>query len=131
MTTVRRNHLNQKNMSRQKNDGRGRIGGRAKGTPNKTTSTVKEWLTKLIQDNRQQVEDDLRNVLPEERLRIIASLLNYVVPKQQTVSIEESMAAEYRELERLLQTAPDEAIDRIAERIKEMENYNKDKEGIR
>ena len=118
-------------MARPKNDGRGRIGGRAKGTPNKTTSTVKEWLTKLIQDNRQQVEDDLRNVLPEERLRIIASLLNYVVPKQQTVSIEESMAAEYKELERLLQTAPDEAIDRIAERIKEMENYNKDKEGIR
>lgn len=118
-------------MARQKNDGRGRIGGRAKGTPNKTTSTVKEWLTKLIQDNRQQVEDDLRNVLPEERLRIIASLLNYVVPKQQTVSIEESMAAEYRELERLLQTAPDEAIDRIAERIKEMESYNKNKEGIR
>jgi len=116
-------------MARPKNDGRGRIGGRAKGTPNKTTSSVKEWITDLINSNKEQVEHDLQTVAPEERLRIIASLLNYVTPKQQTVSIEESMAAEYKELERLLQTAPDEAIDRIAERIKQMEEYNDEHKG--
>ena len=114
-------------MARQKNDGRGRIGGRTKGTPNKATASVKEWINRLIEDNRQQVEDDLRTVAPEERLRIITSLLNYVTPKQQTVSIDESMAAEYKQLEHLLNVAPDEAIDRIAARIREMEAYNKDK----
>ena len=35
-------------MARQKNDGKGRMGGRQKGTPNKVTGTVKEWLADLI-----------------------------------------------------------------------------------
>ena len=43
-------------MARQKNDGRGRIGGRSKGTPNKVTSTIKDWISQIIDDNREQVE---------------------------------------------------------------------------
>ena len=35
-------------MARQKNDGKGRMGGRAKGTPNKTTAAVKDWLSEIM-----------------------------------------------------------------------------------
>ena len=68
---------------RQKNDGRGLLGGRAKGTPNKTTATVKEWLASLIDKNREQVEADLQALEPKDRLQMLERLMQYVVPKQQ------------------------------------------------
>ena len=73
-------------MAREKNDGRGRIGGRQKGTPNKTTAKVKGWLAKLIEKNRKQMEEDLQELTPKERLLILEKLMAYVVPKQQAVS---------------------------------------------
>lgn len=73
-------------MARQKNDGRGRLGGRAKGTPNKVTTSVKEWLNELINANREQVEADLRELHPRERLAVLEKFMQYVVPRQQAVS---------------------------------------------
>ena len=111
-------------MARPKNDGRGRLGGRAKGTPNKTTSTVKEWLTQLVDDNRGQIEKDLQAMEPADRVKLFAILLNYIVPKQQAVSVEAAMQAEYAEMVKLLESAPAHVIDKIAARIKELEAYH-------
>ncbi|MGF0096853.1 hypothetical protein ACQRD6_00670 [Prevotella sp. SGI.027] len=72
-------------MARQKNDGRGRIGGRSKGTPNKVTSTVKDWISQLIDDNRSQIEKDIKRLSPKDRLQMFEKLMQYVVPKQQSV----------------------------------------------
>ncbi|WP_303912043.1 hypothetical protein [Bacteroides mediterraneensis] len=69
-------------MARQKNDGRGRLGGRAAGTPNKVSGTLKEWLTSLIDKNRDQMEKDLQDLEPKERLQMIEKLMQYVIPKQ-------------------------------------------------
>ena len=114
-------------MPRAKNDGRGRLGGRAKGTPNKTTSTVKEWLSQLVDANRKQIEKDLQVLEPAERVKLFALLLNYLVPKQQAVSVEATMQAEYAELSKLLENAPEDVIDRIADRIREIEAFNNGK----
>jgi len=75
-------------MSRQKDDGRGRMGGRQKGTPNKVTSTVKEWLAQLIDKNRRQMERDIKDLEPKDRLQVLEKLMQYVVPKQQAVQAE-------------------------------------------
>ena len=72
-------------MARLKNDGRGRIGGRAKGTPNKVTSTVKDWISQLIDDNRSQMEKDIKKLSPKDRLQMFEKLMQYVIPKQQSV----------------------------------------------
>ena len=69
-------------MARQKNDGRGRLGGRAAGTPNKVSGTLKEWLTSLIDKNRKQIEKDLKGLSPKDRLQVIEKLMQYVIPKQ-------------------------------------------------
>lgn len=37
-------------MTRVKNDGRGRLGGRTKGTPNKTTSAIKDCITNILEE---------------------------------------------------------------------------------
>ncbi len=73
-------------MARQKNDGKGRLGGRQKGTPNKVTASIKDWLSELIDNNRKQVERDIKQLEPKERLQVLEKLMQYVIPKQQAVS---------------------------------------------
>ena len=46
-------------MGRKPNDGRGRLGGRAKGTPNKPTTPVQEWLGDLLNKHRAEFETEL------------------------------------------------------------------------
>lgn len=82
-------------MARPRNDGKGRMGGRAKGTPNKVTGTVKEWLTDLIDSNREQIISDLKQLEPRERLAILEKFMQYIVPKPKT---ELSVTADGREL---------------------------------
>jgi uncharacterized protein (UPF0305 family) len=73
-------------MARQKNDGKGRIGGRQKGTPNKVTASVKDWLSHVIDKNRRQMERDIKALEPKDRLQMLEKLMQYVVPKQQAVN---------------------------------------------
>ena len=60
--------------------------GRPKGTPNKVTSTLKEWITKLINGNRKQIERDFKQLSARDRLLIVERLLPYVIPKQQAIT---------------------------------------------
>lgn len=71
-------------MSRIK--GSEKTGGRKAGTPNRISGTVKEWLSGLIDRNREQIEADLKKLSPKERLQMLEKLMQYVVPKQQAVS---------------------------------------------
>lgn len=104
-------------MARQKNDGRGRIGGRVKGTPNKITSSLKEFIKNLINDNREQIIEDLRALQPYQRLLFIERLINYVLPKQASADIQSQIDVEYKALERLIDDAPDEFVNKITDKI--------------
>lgn len=107
-------------MGRQK--GAVKTGGRKAGTPNKITGTVKEWIWKVIDGKRQQFENDLDDLEPGERVRAISNLLQYVTPKMQSASPEGLLEAEYKRLEEFLESAPDEVVDRIVERINKMKD---------
>ena len=104
-------------MARQKNDGKGRLGGRAKGTPNKVTSDLKTWVASILDGGREKFLESLDGLEPSEYVRVFTGLLNYVLPKQQAVSVESQVEAEYKMLERLIETSPDDFVDRIAEKI--------------
>ncbi|WP_278366224.1 hypothetical protein [Phocaeicola barnesiae] len=95
-----------------------KTGGRKAGTPNKVSGTVKEWIASIIDGNREQFENDLEKLEPGERVRVISNLLQYVIPKMQSLSPAEMLEAEYKKLEELLENSPDEAINKIVERIK-------------
>lgn len=99
-----------------------KTGGRKAGTPNKVSGTVKEWIASIIDGNREQFEKDLEKLEPGERVRIISNLLQYVTPKMQSVSPGEMLNEEYKKLEELLESAPDELVDRITERINKLRN---------
>lgn len=68
-------------MGRTRNDGKGRLGGRAKGTPNKTTSDLREWINDLINANRERIEADITSLAPLDRLRVLEKFVGYVLPK--------------------------------------------------
>ena len=107
-------------MGRKK--GTTKTGGRTVGTPNKITGTVKEWITSIIDGNRQQFEEDLEKLEPGERVRVISNLLQYVTPKIQSANPEELMEAEYQKLSELLDSAPDQVINEIVKRINRLSN---------
>lgn len=96
--------------------------GRPKGTPNKVTSELKTWIQELIDGNRKKFEADLKGLDPKDRLMILEKLMQYVVPKQQSVSVEATIAAEYQELEKLLDKAPDHVVDKLLERMNKLTN---------
>ena len=64
----------------------GNPNGRPKGTPNKVTTTLKEWIIQLIDGNREQIERDFKQLSARDRLLIFERLLPYVIPKQQSIS---------------------------------------------
>lgn len=63
-----------------------KTGGRKKGTPNKSTSTLRDWVQQLMDGNRQQIEDDLKLLPPKDRVTTLLKLLDYVIPRMQSVS---------------------------------------------
>lgn len=69
----------------QKKGSTGNPNGRPKGSPNKTTTEARQWLSKLIEKNRKQIEKDLKRLEPKDRLLILEKLMNYTVPKMQSV----------------------------------------------
>lgn len=121
---------------RQKGDGKGRLGGRAAGTPNKTTGAVKAAITQIVEGylaptpkgkrtgNDYHLDEDLAQMQPQERARLITNLAGFVIPKQQALSVEDQTRIEADALTTWLETAPDEAIDAIAAKVLEMQARN-------
>lgn len=61
-------------MGRKANDGRGRMGGRAKGTGNKPLLPLNVWALNVVNKHRAQLEKDLQTVTPEVRVEALARL---------------------------------------------------------
>lgn len=93
-------------MSRQKNDGKGRLGGRSRGTPNKITTSLKEWLKNLLERNATLIEEDFKKLDPPTRIRLFEKLLTYALPKQASVQ----SVVKFEELS-------DEQLDEITKRL--------------
>lgn len=68
-----------------------KTGGRQKGSPNKITTAVKECIKNLLTEytNSETFMKDFATLEPKERLLIAEKLMNYVVPKMQSVAIDD------------------------------------------
>ena len=107
--------------------------GRPKGTPNRVTTGLREFVSELINDNREIIKADLNRIVdPAQRLSILERYLQYSLPKLQsidvTAQIDAQVSAEYSALEKLLNDAPDEAVQRIADKVMELSNRNKEQD---
>ena len=63
----------------------GNPNGRPRGAKDKATTELRNWVEQLINDNRALIESDIKSLTSNERLRFFLALLNYALPKQQSV----------------------------------------------
>lgn len=89
-------------MGRKK--GTPKTGGRKKGTPNKVTTTQREWLARLIDSNRERIEQDINLLEPKDRLMMLERLMQYVLPKQHATRMD---------FDRLTDTEIDDIVNEI------------------
>ena len=63
-----------------------KTGGRELGTPNKTTTELRKVLKHMVDNELQNLQDNINELEPKERIELLIKLLPYVMPKVQTVS---------------------------------------------
>ena len=62
--------------------------GRVLGSKNKSSTTLKKQIQKLLDDNMGLVQDDLDRLKPLDRLKIMIDLFGYVMPKLKSIQAE-------------------------------------------
>lgn len=62
--------------------------GRPRGARNKATNELREWVERFINDNLDTIANDIKKLDPNERVKFFLALLNYTLPKQQSVKAE-------------------------------------------
>lgn len=95
-----RDTLNRSFMARQKNDGRGRLGGRAKGTPNKSTqnSRLAALIIKMqiLEFGKKYLEtqfyDDIMSLSPEKRIKTMSDYMKLISNAEKSVKADNMIA---------------------------------------
>ncbi len=59
----------------------GNIAGRKKGTKNRTTYEIRLVLQNLLDSNLDQLNSDLAELSPKDRISVLLKLADFVVPK--------------------------------------------------
>lgn len=66
--------------------GHKKVGGRRAGTPNKATSSLRNWVRLFVTRNTKQMQSDLDALDPKDRLVMLEKFMRYTIPQQQAVS---------------------------------------------
>jgi hypothetical protein len=61
--------------------------GRPKGVPNKVTSDLREWISKFLEDSKEQIQQDWKALEAKDRVALFEKLLKYVIPQMQATSL--------------------------------------------
>ena len=73
-------------MARQKGDGRGRLGGRKAGTPNKESFARKEMIRSFIAGHWKEFEDAFNAIDdPHKKCSLMIDLLPFAVPRMASI----------------------------------------------
>lgn len=78
--------------------------GRKVGSQNKTTISIKQNFQKLIEDNLELLDSDLKALTPKDRIRAITELAKFVVPTMKQVEAEVTSVNDLTWLDRFSET---------------------------
>lgn len=95
--------------------------GRPRGTRNKRNADLTEWVKMLLQGMQAQVMSDLNELEPSERVKSYINLLGYAIPKQASITAQAKIETEFAALEKLLNEAPEEAVQKIALKVMQLQ----------
>ncbi len=104
----------------------GNPSGRPRGSKNRADAELKKWVEEFVNSQKRQFQRDLKALSPYQRAKIMEKLFQYVLPKKQAVTLDEELKLEYAELERLMNLVPDEALERLEEKIVKFLELKKD-----
>lgn len=71
--------------------GRPKTGGRKKGTANKVTKDLRQWVTKFINNKTDRLERDWKKLTPRERVFMFERLLKYALPTLSNTKLETNL----------------------------------------
>jgi hypothetical protein len=71
-----------------------KYGGRVAGTPNKTTSIVRNAISKRLDlyFSGEEFEEDLKRLKPKERVEVMEKFAAYVAPKLQSTTLDATIS---------------------------------------
>lgn len=78
---------------------RNKTGGRTIGTPNRTTNDIRLKFQKLINDNLNQLENDIKELEPKERIKTIIELSKFVIPTYKAIDVQAPIENETKAFE--------------------------------
>jgi uncharacterized protein YeeX (DUF496 family) len=58
--------------------------GRPKGSVNKSINEIREAFQMLLEDNLEKLQEDLNELAPKDRIKLLLDLSNYILPKLRT-----------------------------------------------
>ena len=91
------------------------LGGRTKGSQNKSTEIVKKNVAVLLENNIQLVQDDLDSMKPRDRVNALLQFMKFLIPTQKAVEVENRITEDERNeayINKLMEI-PEENYDRI------------------
>lgn len=78
-------------MARQKNDGRGRMGGRQKGTTNKVTKERRELISEFLDKEWPNFQKMYDRADEETKMKIYMEMIPYTTPKMASIEYKEKL----------------------------------------
>lgn len=66
-----------------------RQNGRVAGTQNKTTKEIRETFKNLLENNLGQIQKDLNELEPKDRIMFLLKLTSFVIPTLRSVEVNE------------------------------------------
>lgn len=108
-----------------------KTGGRERGTPNRVTADLKEWVNDILEGGKDTFIQRLGNLDDRDYIRTFVGLLNYVIPKQAPTTPDDVLRKEKEMLQELMLSMPDVMINRLAEQLNKLtdkENESKIRE---
>jgi len=84
-------------MARTK--GTPKTGGRQRGTKNKTTAELKDWVFVFVNENLSTFKSKFKKLEMDDQITIIMKLLPYILPKQteNKISLDDDLAKAVKE----------------------------------
>jgi hypothetical protein len=63
--------------------------GKSKGSINKTTKEIRETISRIVSNNIDAIQNDLDELSPRDRLKVLVDLIQYITPKLKAVGYQE------------------------------------------
>ncbi len=92
-----------------------KTGGRIKGTPNRATRGMREWVNDFLKRNIDQIEKDWKKLAPKDRVQTFQQLFKYVLPTLQSTTVT-------RDLDKQLENMNNDELDALMDKI--LDHYN-------